>query len=122
MSERRPFCHGTRHTYQAYSCRCRRCRWANTLYQRSLRVAKAKRQPRRGMYVPAKDTWKRLRAMIPEFESAQALAIRLGLTKGLRFNHHRVRLATVLRVDALYFAIMPEDLDAVGEADHAGLR
>lgn len=102
--------HGTRRSYQRDACRCRECRAANAAYMTSLRGQVARNAPILGRYINAVETRRQLRLLLKEYETATALAKRLGLDRRIATGSRnaqgkrssRVRLSTALRVAALY--------------------
>lgn len=111
IDERQPKIHGTRTEYQR-GCRCSSCTEANADYQRGFRGRIVRGRRTLDTRIPATLTWRRLRAMIPEYGSRAQLARALGFEKGaLQLHTDRVTVRNALRVWQLYRLTMLEGPD-----------
>lgn len=93
--------HGARSRYQQ-GCRCTPCRSSNAAYEAAYRDRKRRGLPMLGSVVSAVETWRQLRLLTTEYESAAALAQRLGCRNRHLQYGDRVTLRTVLRIRRVY--------------------
>ena len=99
--------HGLRVVYQR-GCRCLPCRAAEARYRATLRRQDLRGEVPLGRTVPAGLLWRRVRTLILEGLSEEAICRALGV-KALHFGQDRVTVGSQLRVERLYRRVVGED-------------